>query len=100
MNRMAGLATMASLGSGSKEFAAGGSDARDSLSGAEQSALLPASQPLLVQMTLDCPEQGQYFYSALKSFASRTCYANTGEFACEALCKPNLLCKHASACWV
>lgn len=80
MNRMAGLATLASLGSGSKDDNGGGSSASDGLSGGEQSVLVPASQPLLVQMTLDCPEQGQYFYSALKSFASRTCYANTGAF--------------------
>lgn len=75
MNRMAGLATMAGNGTSSKEVLAAGS--RASQAGGEQSDVAP-SQPLLVQMTQDCPEQGQYFYSALKSFASRTCYANTG----------------------
>jgi hypothetical protein len=28
-------------------------------------------------MTLDIPEQEEYFWSALQAFASRTCYANT-----------------------
>ena len=29
-----------------------------------------------VRMTQDVPQEG-YFYSALRSFVSRTCYANT-----------------------
>lgn len=37
--------------------------------------------PLLARMTVDVPERGEYFFSALRAFASRTCYANTGEQA-------------------
>ncbi|KAF8063649.1 IPK2 [Scenedesmus sp. PABB004] len=36
-----------------------------------------ARLPLLLQLTMDCPDRGLYFYSALTSFESRTCYANT-----------------------
>ena len=36
------------------------------------------ARPLLLRMTEDDPERGLYFYSALKSFTSRTAYANTG----------------------
>eukprot|EP00983_Pelagomonas_calceolata_P133083 1161930-Pelagomonas_calceolata.AAC.4 len=38
--------------------------------------------PLLTRMTLDVPERGEYFWSALQSFASRTCYANTCRCPC------------------
>jgi hypothetical protein len=33
--------------------------------------------PLLARLTRDVPEQNQYFFSALASFATRTAYANT-----------------------
>jgi hypothetical protein len=34
--------------------------------------------PVLLQLTQDCPDRGLFFYSALASFQTRTCYANTG----------------------
>lgn len=34
--------------------------------------------PLLERMTHDVPERGEFFLSALRAFASRTCYANIG----------------------
>ena len=37
------------------------------------------TQPLLIRMTQDDKERGLYFYSTLKSFKSRTAYANTGQ---------------------
>lgn len=38
-----------------------------------------STKPLLIRMTEDDVERGLYFYSALKSFKSRTAYANTGQ---------------------
>ncbi|GFR42535.1 hypothetical protein Agub_g3441, partial [Astrephomene gubernaculifera] len=32
--------------------------------------------PLLIRMTLDEPDRGQYFFSALRAFRSRACYGN------------------------
>ncbi|KAG1674863.1 hypothetical protein FOA52_015253 [Chlamydomonas sp. UWO 241] len=38
-----------------------------------------SSKPLLLRMTGDDTDRGLHFYSALRSFSSRTVYANTGQ---------------------
>ncbi|KAG2488152.1 hypothetical protein HYH03_013295 [Edaphochlamys debaryana] len=45
--------------------------------GGGSAAAAGADGPLLFRMTQDDPARGEYFYSALASFASRTAYANT-----------------------
>ncbi|KAG2494610.1 hypothetical protein HYH03_007375 [Edaphochlamys debaryana] len=36
----------------------------------------PGLLPLLVRLAMDCPDRGEYFFSALRAFATRACYGN------------------------
>ncbi|PNW75018.1 hypothetical protein CHLRE_12g499950v5 [Chlamydomonas reinhardtii] len=38
----------------------------------------PGELPLLIRMTLDEPDKGCYFFSALRAFRTRACYGNVG----------------------